>query len=266
MQKNAGSARACQIVVALNTQEADMRHIIRVAVLAIAALAIAGNALATGYPWRNHAAPYASLFGNEIDAHQQTAARTGGSLAGFLYVHYTGQSTTDGLPIVQHADCATMTCDVGWTVDGLPANAALYHVDGDHPVPVNRAEIPQPGAYVHFHWLGAAPLAMGDIKSGYLLELRAVARFCFIDEMGTVGSGSCSAIGGVAVVPGLDIATHVNIVGSFPGIDPPPRANRRTWHARRLRAKATPANGGPSPFRSKAVLDRGLSPGAGQAG
>ena len=201
-----------------------MRHNIRIAVLATAALAIAGNALATGYPWRNHAAPYASLFGNEIDAHQQTAARTGGSLAGFLYVHYTGQSTTDGLPIAQHADCATMTCDVGWTVDGLPANAAfLYHVDGDHPVwLVNRAEIPQPGAYAHFHWLGAAPLATGDIKSGYLLELRAVARFCFIDEMGTVGSGSCSAIGGVAVVPGLDIATHVNIVGSFPGIDPPP--------------------------------------------
>jgi hypothetical protein len=147
------------MLVAFNGREATMRHVIGTVILAIAAFAMTGEAVATGYPWRDHAAPYDFLFGNEIDTHQQTRARVDGALAGFLYVHYTGESTADGLPIALHEDCATTTCDVGWTVDGQPANAQfLYHVPDDHPVwLVERADIPQPGAYGHFHWLGAAP-------------------------------------------------------------------------------------------------------------
>lgn len=123
---------------------------------AIAASAI-GEAHATGYAWKDHAAPYDFLFGNEIDTHQQTRLASDHSLAGFLYVHYTGERTSDGLAIA------------------------------------------------------------GEPQSGYLLELRAVARFCFVHhDAGPAGDGSCRARGGVAVVPGLDIATHVNIVTTAP--------------------------------------------------
>jgi hypothetical protein len=198
-----------------------MRYVIGTIVLGIAALAMIGDAVAAGHLWRNHAAPYDFLFENEIDTHQQTRAKADGVLVGFLYVHYTGERATDGLPIAQHADCARTTCDVGWTVDGLPASATfLYQVADDHPVwLVERADIPQPGAYSHFHWLGSAPLASGDTKFGYFFELRAIARFCFLHhDMGPAGDGSCGARGGVAVIPGIDIATHLNIVASFPGV------------------------------------------------
>ena len=184
--------------------------------LAIAALLAAGAASAAGYPWRSHAAPYDFVFGNEIDTHQQSRLAGGGALAGFLYVHYTGETTTDGLPVAVHDDCATTTCDVGWTFDALPApGVLLYHVEGDHPVwLVDRADIPQPGAYAHFHWFGDMP-AVGAKAEGFLLQLRAVASFCFVHHA-MPGSGTCRERGGVAVVPGLDIATHVNIVASFP--------------------------------------------------
>jgi hypothetical protein len=201
-----------------NGRETSMRHVIGTIVLAVAALATCGTAVAKGYPWRDHAAPYDFLFGNEIDTHQQTRVKADGALAGFLYVHYTGESTADGLPIARHEDCAMTTCDVGWTVDGEPINAMfLYHVAHDHPVwLVDRADIPQPGAYGHFHWRGSAPL-VGESRDGYVLELRAVGRFCFIHhDTGTVGDGTCRSRGGVAVVPGIDLATHLNIVPSFP--------------------------------------------------
>jgi hypothetical protein len=190
-----------------------MRKPVKSVVLATAALLTAGAAGAAGYPWRGHAAPYDYLFGNEIDTHQQTWRSADGALSGFLYVHYTGESTSDGLPVARHEDCATMTCDVGWTIDGVAAPAVfLYHVDDDHPVwLVDRADIPQPGAYGHFHWLGSGP-ADGP---GYLLQLRAISRFCFVHHS-QAGSGTCRDRGGVAVTPGIDLATHVNIVASFP--------------------------------------------------
>ncbi len=142
--------------------------------------------------------------------------RGDGALDGFLYVHYTGETTTEGFPVAVHDDCATSTCDVGWLIDAVPATALfLYHVPDDHPVwLVDRADIPQPGAYAHFHWTGTMP-AVGDDSAGFLLQLRAVARFCFLHHaMGA--EGACRDRGGVAVVPGIDIATHVNIVASFP--------------------------------------------------
>jgi hypothetical protein len=88
--------------------------------------------------------------------------------------------------------------------------------DVDHPVfLVTRADIPQPGAYAHFHWLGDMP-AVGETKDGCLLHLTAVERFCFIHhgaESATSGA-TCRANGGVNVDPGTDIATHLNIVTS----------------------------------------------------
>ena len=82
----------------------------------------------------------------------------------------------------------------------------------------DRRDIPQPGAYAHFHWLGATPMTMakGDVEDGYLLELQAVASFCFVHHGGGGATGTCDDRGGIAVRPGIDIATHVNIVGSAP--------------------------------------------------
>jgi len=205
--------------VIVNQREVNMRrHVLSSMLFAVAACAMTSGAVAAGYPWRDHANPYDFLFGNEIDTHQQTRLKAADALAGFLYVHYTGETTADGLRIATHEDCSVETCDVGWTLDGLSANATfLYQVDDDHPVwLVERADIPQPGAYAHFHWLGTPPVAQGDARPGYLLELRAIARFCFVHHAMGGGSGSCADRGGVAVVPGIDIATHLNIVASFP--------------------------------------------------
>ncbi len=190
-----------------------MKNRIAALMVALAALIATGASVAAGYPWRNHAPPFDFVFGNEIDTHQQTRTAADGALAGFLYVHYTGESTADGFPVAVHDDCSSTTCDVGWAIDGAPAPGVfLYQVPDDHPVwLVDRADIPQPGAYAHFHWLGPGP-ADGP---GYLLQLRAVGRFCFLHHAMGAG-GTCRDRGGVAVVPGIDIATHVNIVASFP--------------------------------------------------
>ena len=131
--------------------------------------------------------------------------------------------TSDGLPVATHADCGAAACDVGWLLRGAPAVAVFqYQVDGDHPVwLVDRRDIPQPGAYAHFHWLGGAtPMTMmkGDVKDGYLLELQAVNSFCFVHDGAVADTGTCNDRGGIPVSPGIDIATHVNIVGSAPGM------------------------------------------------
>ena len=180
----------------------------------------AGSAAADGRPWRNHAAPFTFLFGNEIDLHQQTLLTGDDSLVGFLYIHFTGVVTTDGYRVATHVDCNALPCTVGWTLDGIPGTATfLYQVDDDHPVfLVSRVDIPEPGAYAHLHWLGSLPAA-GASTSGYLLQLTAEDTFCFIHHMADSASTSktCRENGGVAVNPGIDIATHLNIVASFPG-------------------------------------------------
>ena len=184
-------------------------------------LIAATTAIATDlYPWRNHAAPFAFLFGNEIDTHQQTRLAREGKLFGFFYVHFTGVVTKDGYGVAAHVDCNTVPdCTVGWTMDGQRVNATfLYHAMSDHPVYlVERPDIPQPGAHAHFHWLGAAP-SLGQVVSGYLLQLTAVDRFCFIHhgaESASPGK-TCRDNGGVNVDFGTDIATHMNIVASRP--------------------------------------------------
>lgn len=172
------------------------------------------------YPWRNHAAPFAFQFQNDIDTHQQTRRTRDGSLFGFFYIQFTGVVTSDRYRVATHVDCnAAPDCTVGWSLNGKPLSATfLYHPMPDHPVfLVARPDIPQPGAFAHFHWLGAHPSPLQTVD-GYLLQLTAVDRFCFIhhDAASATSSGTCRDNGGVNVDPGIDIATHLNIVTSAP--------------------------------------------------
>lgn len=168
--------------------------------------------------WRDHAPPYVFLFNNHIDTHQQTFINQDGKLFGFFYVKFTGAVTADGLRVAQHVDCGSESgCTAGWKLNGRQATATfLYHVMPDHPVwLVDRRSIPQPGAYTHFHWLGAEHPVPGEQRDGYLLELQAIDIFCFVHEGAPPAAGTCSEIGGIGVVPGLDTATHTNIVSSY---------------------------------------------------
>jgi hypothetical protein len=83
---------------------------------------------------------------------------------------------------------------------------------------VNRQDIPEPGAHAHFHWLGGTmEIVQGD---GYLLQLTAVDKFCFIHHgaAGATSGKTCRDNGGINVDLGIDIATHLNIVTSAPGL------------------------------------------------
>lgn len=169
------------------------------------------------YPWNNHASPLNFRFGNEIDAHQQSHAAPGGNLVGFLYIRFTDTVTSDGYRVASHGDCKSGRCTVGWTFAGKALDAKLIAepVD-DHPLFfVDRTEIPQPGAFSHFHWLGQMP-AMGASASGYLLQLVAVDRFCFLhhDAGAAMSRKSCRDNMGVKIDPGVDVASHLNIVPS----------------------------------------------------
>lgn len=194
------------------------REIALLSLLALSALAPSAGA-ADQLSWRNHAAPFTFLFGNEFDTHQQTRLTSDGVLSGFLYITYTGVVTRDGYRVATHADCSATPCSIGWSLDGEPASAKfLYQIEPDHPVfQVKRADIPQPGAHGHFHWLGAFP-SPGQIRAGYLLELSALSTFCFIHHMASDATSdrTCRENGGVAIVPGIDIASHLNIVTSSP--------------------------------------------------
>lgn len=180
-------------------------------------------AIATGgFPWKSHAAPFTFLFGNDFDTHQQTQQLPDGSLWGFLYISYTGVVTKDGYRVATHIDCsASASCTVGWRLNGEPGKARfLYQVEPDHPVfLVDRLSIPQPGGHAHFHWLNSMP-SSGQNVDGYLLQLTAMDRFCFIHHEPTAARASrnqtCRSNEGIEVNHGIDIATHLNIVTSFP--------------------------------------------------
>ena len=167
-----------------------------------------------GYPWWNHAFPFKFLFGNHFDTHQQTRLLKSGDLFGFLYITFTGEFTPDGLPVAKHCDHNTPPdeCVAGWILRGKPGQATFVFHHMDHPLWLvdSRADIPQPGAYSHFHWLGSPEMAEGlmeGTKDGYFIELLAIKTFAF-------------SHGGeqIPVTPGIDIATHVNIVTSFPSM------------------------------------------------
>ena len=195
--------------------------------LALSILGAGSAAAADLIPWQNHNSPYNFLFGNEFDTHQQTRQAKDGSLIGLVYIQFTGVVTADRYRVATHADCRSATlprdCTAGWSLDGGPVNATfLYHVEPDHPVfLVNRQDIPEPGAYAHFHWLdyATAPDGMptaGDPVPGYLLQLTAKDKFCFIHHGSATGTATCRDNGGIAVNNGIDIATHLNIVTSAP--------------------------------------------------
>ncbi len=196
-----------------------------------------------------HNPPFTFLFDNHIDTHQDTRLRLVGSepksLFGFFYVIFTGETDpVSGLPIARHPrgagrdeECGVddIKCVVGWIMRGKPGMAKfLYHsgVNGnDHPVwLVNRVQITQPGSFLHFHWIGrgstdpragSVPLACdkinaGDLQNqeptavdvtcpGWFLEIRAVRRFAF-EHGGEM----------VPVRPGIDNATHLNLVTNYP--------------------------------------------------
>jgi hypothetical protein len=171
------------------------------------------------YAWNNHSAPFNFRFGNEIDGHQLSRVNPSGDLLGLLYVHYTGTVTRDGYRVATHADCNRARCTVGWTFNGTRLDGRLLGQEmDDHPLFfVDRADLPQPGAFSHFHWLGELP-PMGESATGYLLQLVAVDRFCFIhhDAGSATGAKSCRENGGIALNPGLDAASHLNVVTSLP--------------------------------------------------
>jgi hypothetical protein len=55
---------------------------------------------------------------------------------------------------------------------------------------------------------------------GYVLQLTATSRFCFIHHGADAATSAldCRGNGGVAVAPGVDIATHLNLLaGPAPG-------------------------------------------------
>lgn len=196
-----------------------MRKII--AGLALVALLALGttSALAEGYGWRDHAAPWNFLFGNHIDTHQQSQIVGQGKLKGFFYIRFTGDVTAEGVPIAKHADCNKVDedCTVGWILDGIPVRATyLGHEMGSHPTwYVDPALLPPQPGYSHFHWLGkpehpggshegmsdhTGGLQEGQTYDGYLLKLTARDTFFFEHH------------GGFLVTPGIDEWTHANVV------------------------------------------------------
>ena len=176
---------------------------------------------------RDHASAFSFLFGNPIDSHQQSQLLDNGEILGFLYIVFTGEVTPEGYPVAHHCDEDTpsLDCVIGWFLHGKPGQATFLYQNADHPVWLvnSRNDIPQPGSYAHFHWITgqstdprpvtdsrcnamtAEELEPGTTCPGYFLELRALKRFAFQH-------------GGerILVDPGVDIATHMNIVASVP--------------------------------------------------
>jgi len=209
----------------------ELHRLLRPLPLGVALMASTPGAVLAAdlYPWTNHARPYTFLFnrGADIDTHQQTLLNNSTKeLSGFLYIQFTGAVSKDGYRVASHADCNApgVACTVGWQLRGQRISATfVYHVETDHPTwLVDRDAIPQPGSYSHFHWSDTADHpSLGSTHYGYLLQLDAADTFCFVhgDAAGFDSRLTCEndANDGVIVRPGIDIATHLNIVGSYPG-------------------------------------------------
>ncbi len=184
-----------------------------VLLMTMAVLPAAPVQAATGsaYPWKDHAAPYTFLFGNHIDSHQQSQVSSGGRLQGYLYIHYTGE-TINGIPVAEHMDCSTdpRACLVGWTIQGVPAQATVVGIDGTNmgmsQFCVSAATKSRLVGYSHFHWLGDPPddmgLVLGQTYSGYLLKLTALTTFYFHHHPNDTP---------ILVTPGIDTTSHVNV-------------------------------------------------------
>ena len=168
----------------------------------------AGSALATGYPWQDHANPFDFLFDNHIDTHQQSKTMGNDQLKGFFYIKFTGDVSEDGYPVAEHANCSDVPddCSVGWNLHGLPLEAEYCgHPAGQHPTwRVAPEDLPAEPGYTHFHWLNesehADGLEVGQTYDGYLLKLTARDTFFFDHH------------GGFLISPGIDYESHANIV------------------------------------------------------
>lgn len=168
------------------------------------------------------------VFGNHIDTHQTTVLREDNTLKGTFNITFTGDFNDKGIPIAKHCDANTLPdqCVTGWKLLGIPGEATFIYSNMDHPVwyVSSRSEIPQPGAFAHFHWITmnsndprevtdvrcdvdqAGMLQRGAHCPGYFLQLTAVRTFVFVH-----GSEQ------ILIKKGLDIASHINIITS---IDP----------------------------------------------
>lgn len=157
------------------------------------------------YVWKNHADPFGFTFGNMIDTHQQSFINGNGILKGFLYIHYTGETTIDGIPVAERANCPD--CNLGWNIKGIKVSAKLLQ-KGPRCWYVDPAELPDESGYNHFQWVGDPPtphsLQVGDEKVGYLLKRVAISDFFWLGGQGEMGSG------GHLVKEGVD--PHMNIV------------------------------------------------------
>ena len=219
--------------------------------------------------WGDHAPPFDFLFDNHIDTHLETKLRDNGELAGKFFIIFTGEvDMSSGLPIARHPrgamhgeDCAVddIDCVVGWQVRAKPGEAKfLFHsgVNGnDHPVwAVDRVDIPQPGSFTHFHWIGsdstdarapeevptACDVAMagqleGDVATGALTLDDGTETFQWEDASVHLGGGAEDVVcpgwflqlravksfafrhGGevVPVTPRVDNASHLNLLTNY---------------------------------------------------
>ena len=189
-----------------------MRKKLLVVLLAgVGAVFVVSAASATeARPWADHAAPFDFEFGNHIDTHQQSLAKND-MLQGFFYITFTGDiDAGSGLPVAEHGDCSAsdVDCEVGWGWHGVTWSDATYcghPAGGGHPTwAIERGDKYLKRGYSHFHWLDAAEhadgLEVGETYDGYLLRLTAIDSFFFAHH------------GGFAVTPGIESASHDNLV------------------------------------------------------
>jgi hypothetical protein len=159
--------------------------------------------LDTGYPWRNHAPPFNFRFGNMIDSHQQTMEVDGGLLSGFIYIYFNGETTSDGIPKAQRANCALQDCSVGWAIQGVPVRATLLQ-KGPRFWYINSEDMPSQPGYTHFQWVGdpRSPhdLVTGEEYDGILMRRIAPQSFFWLGNVdasgGHSGGESCDGCSG----------------------------------------------------------------------
>lgn len=149
------------------------------------------------YPWRDdRKAPFVFEFGNMIDTHQQSKLKKE-ELKGYIYIHYTGEYTEDGIPMARKADCYNEECSIGWVIKGIPYQAILVNT-GPRIWLIDSSD-PLEAGYTHFQWEGNPKkphgLILNNTYEGYLLRRVAVTTFYWLGgngQGGNGGGGGCS--------------------------------------------------------------------------
>jgi len=179
-------------------------------ILLSASTVFAGNSDDEGYPWQDvRQAPFDFEFENMIDTHQQSMLlnkkdqSNEGRLQGFIYIHYTGEYTEEGIPIARKADCEIEECSVGWVIKGIPYEATLVN-KGPRIWQIEPDGLSKEPGYTHFHWMGTPKkphgLNIDQAYSGYLLKRVAVTTFYWLGggggQGGSGGPGGSGGCGG----------------------------------------------------------------------